>query len=123
MHSDHAETMHEHVHTHADGTTHSHAHHHHEDINDHAHHEGLHSSEQLNCAECGYAHETSREETIALLRYMIGHNTAHAAELKELAGQVQAMGEAAAAEEILQAVRDFETGSGRLSSVLAEMTK
>lgn len=123
MHLDHDETMHDHVHTHADGTTHSHAHHHHEDLPDHEHHThaNLHSGEHFNCADCGYEHDTTMEELKALLKYMVGHNTAHAEELKELAGKLQAQGETSACGQIMQAVGDFEKGNQRLSDVLTAL--
>ena len=123
MHLDHDETMHEHVHTHADGTTHSHAHPHHEDLSDHEQHThaNLHSDENYNCADCGHEHDTTMEELKALLNYMVGHNTAHAEELKELAGKLLAKDENAAAADIMLAVRDFEKANQRLSDVLAAL--
>ena len=52
---------------------------------------------------------------------MVGHNASHAQELQKLAEQVNALGETAAYEQILQAVGDFEKGNLRLSAVLASM--
>ena len=56
---------------------------------------------------------------IALMRYMVGHNTAHANELAQLAGKLKEMGENVAYEQVMQAVSDFEKGNMRLSMVLA----
>ena len=62
-----------------------------------------------------------REELIALMKYMVGHNAAHANELAQLAKQLQDMGENVAYEQVMQAVSDFEKGNMRLSTVLAAM--
>ena len=72
-------------------------------------------------ADCGHAHVSPREELIALMKYMVGHNAAHANELAQLAKQLQDMGENVAYEQVMQAVSDFEKGNMRLSTVLAAM--
>lgn len=127
MHFEHDGTLHEHEHTHEDGITHSHAHHHHTDLNDHEHHthspcsQSIHCDENLNCAECGHEHISPREELVALMKYMVGHNASHANELANLAKQLETLGETAAYEQIMLAVSDFEKGNLRLSTVLAAM--
>ena len=55
------------------------------------------------------------------MKYMVGHNAAHANELAQLAKQLQDMGENVAYEQIMLAVSDFEKGNMRLSTVLAAM--
>ena len=80
-----------------------------------------HCGENVNCADCGHAHVSPREELIALMKYMVGHNAAHANELAQLAKQLQDMGENVAYEQVMQAVSDFEKGNMRLSTVLAAM--
>lgn len=72
------------------------------------------------CAGCPSA--DPKAELIALLRYMVNHNTAHANELAQLAERLRATGETAAAEQVLTAVSDFEKGNMRLSTVLAALS-
>ena len=62
-----------------------------------------------------------KTELIALMKYMVGHNAAHANELAQLAGKLQDMGESVAYEQVMQAVSDFEKGNMRLSTVLAAL--
>lgn len=121
MHLDHEhEGAHEHVHTHADGTTHSHSHTH---DHDHAHsHPHSHGCETTNCASCGGCGEhTPREELVALMKYMVNHNAAHANELAELAKKLGDLGDKTAYEQVMLAVSDFEKGNLRLSTILAAM--
>ena len=101
---DHDETVHSHTHTHADGTTHTHDH----GCDEHA------------CAACSGCADP-KQELMALMKYMVGHNTAHANELAQLAKQLQDLGETTAYEQIMLAVSDFEKGNLRLSTVLASM--
>ena len=61
------------------------------------------------------------EELQALMQYMVNHNTAHANELAQLAEQLKKAGSAAAYEQVLAAVSDFEKGNMRLSAVLASL--
>ena len=132
MHLEHEESaVHTHEHTHADGTVHTHEHTHpHEHEHGHTHpHEhthaaagcGVHCGEGVNCAECGHEHVSPRQELIALMKYMVGHNASHANELAQLAKQLQDLGETTAYEQIMLAVSDFEKGNLRLSTVLAAM--
>lgn len=117
---DHDETIHTHTHTHADGVTHSHSHvHEHAHENEHSHsHEGC---EQGSCGSCGGCEHSPKQELMALMKYMVGHNASHANELAKLAGQLQELGETSAYEQIMLAVSDFEKGNLRLSTVLAAM--
>ena len=70
--------------------------------------------------DCGHTHEhehehshdhshtdTPREELIALMRYMVGHNVSHTNELKELAHKLAHTGDSAACAKVLDAVRDL----------------
>ena len=109
---DHDETVHTHAHTHADGVTHTHAHTHtHDHENEHTHSHD----------DCGGCEHSPKEELMALMKYMVGHNASHANELANLAKQLQEMGEMAAYDQIMLAVSDFEKGNLRLSTVLASM--
>jgi hypothetical protein len=58
---------------------------------------------------------------MALMKYMVSHNTAHANELAELAGKLNEMGDKTAYEQVMLAVSDFEKGNLRLSTVLAAL--
>jgi len=61
------------------------------------------------------------EELIALMQYMVNHNTAHANELAQLADQLKKAGSPAAYEQVMAAVSDFVKGNMRLSAVLASL--
>ena len=61
------------------------------------------------------------EELVALMKYMVGHNAAHARELADLAAQLQKAGSNTAYEQVMAAVSDFEKGNMRLSVVLASL--
>ena len=127
---------HSHSHTHAhshDGHTHSHAHDHtHSHDHDHPHdHDHLHGHDHAHdhshdCAHgCDHCHtpceHTPMEELVALMKYMVGHNAAHARELAELAEQLEKAGSHVAYEQVMAAVSDFEKGNLRLSAVLASL--
>lgn len=132
-HHDHA---HSHTHTHAhthDGVTHSHEHAHaHEHTHEHPHdHDHLHGegAEHTHSHDCGgHCHScaggcehTPMEELTALMKYMAGHNAAHAKELADLAQQLEKAGNHMAYEQVMAAVSDFEKGNLRLSAVLASL--
>ena len=137
---DHQHT-HSHEHTH-DGVTHTHEHvhaHEHDHIHphthDHLHGEGHthdHSHECGSACEsscgtgtcscgCGCGSHTPMEELMALMKYMVGHNAAHAKELADLAVQLEKAGNRMAYEQVMAAVSDFEKGNLRLGVVLASM--
>ena len=110
MHHDHEHHHHDHDHHHHD---HEHHHHHH----DHDHHDCSHD-----CGSCASAcGHTPMEELMALMKYMVGHNAAHARELAELAVQLQKAGANTAYEQVMAAVSDFEKGNMRLSVVLSSL--
>jgi len=104
-----------HTHTHADGTVHSHPH-------DHAHtHDHGHDCAD-SCDSCGGCEHTPMEELTALMKYMVGHNAAHAKELADLAAQLEKNGNHIAYEQVMAAVSDFEKGNLRLSAVLSSLS-
>ena len=128
---DHGHT-HTHEHTH-DGVAHSHEHTHvHSHEHTHPHdHDHLHADGQAHehshecasgCAGCQTpcAH-TPMEELLALMKYMVCHNAAHAKELADLAVQLEKAGSHVAYEQVMAAVSDFEKGNLRLSTVLASL--
>ncbi len=128
MHLEHEEAaVHTHEHTHADGTVHTHEHTHpHDHTHGHTHEAAgcsVHCGEGVSCADCAHEHVSPRQELIALMKYMVGHNASHANELAQLAKQLQDIGETTAYEQIMLAVSDFEKGNLRLSTVLAAMNE
>ena len=139
LHHDHVGGhAHEHSHTHThehthDGVAHTHAHEHaHQHDHEHPHqHDHLHGDGTAHahshecggsCAGCASKCEhTPMEELLALMKYMVGHNAAHAKELADLAVQLEKAGSHAAYEQVMAAVSDFEKGNLRLSAVLASL--
>ena len=93
---------------------HFHDHPHHHD-HDHPHDHSCTGT----CQGCqSHCEHTPMEELVALMKYMVGHNAAHAKELADLAQQLQKAGSPAAFEQVMAAVSDFEKGNMRLSMVL-----
>ena len=121
---DHFHT-HTHAHTH-DGHTHTHEHHH-EHSHAHHHEEGhdhYHSQEHLHDHNHDHDHPHSlepMEELLALMKYMAGHNAAHARELAELAVKLNEAGSHSAYHKVMDAVACFEQGNGMLAEVLKEL--
>ena len=112
MHDHHFHDHHHHDHDHGHCHNHDHDHHHH----DHDHECGG------NCGGgCGHCEHTPMEELMALMKYMVGHNAAHAKELADLAVQLEKAGSHAAFEQVMAAVSDFEKGNLRLTAVLASL--
>ena len=94
------------------GHHHDHEHHHHDHDHDHEHCTS-------DCGSCGCQCEhTPMDELLALMKYMVGHNAAHARELADLAKQFEIAGNHAAFEQVMAAVSDFEKGNMRLSVIL-----
>ncbi len=129
---------HDHIHTHThehthDGVTHTHEQAHtHEHGHVHPHdHDSLHAAgiphdHSHDCGgQCGGCQSTCQhtpmEELTALMKYMVGHNAAHARELAELAAQLEKAGNHTAYEQVMAAVSDFEKGNLRLSVVLQSL--
>ena len=110
---------HDHEYMHAHNIPHDHDHEHeHCHEHEHAHCDPAHCHE--GCAGCG-ANADPKAELIAVMKYMVGHNTAHANELAALAKKLQEMGDNTGFEQVMAAVSDFEKGNMRLSAVLAAM--
>ena len=117
---------HEHAHVHHHDHEHPHSHEHlhphsHEHLHDHHHHHHDHDCGG-NCGGCqGHCEHTPLEELMALMKYMVGHNAAHAKELADLAAQLEQAGSHMAYEQVMAAVSDFEKGNLRLQTVLASL--
>ena len=92
-------------HDHVGGHCHDHEH-----CHDHACHGG-----------CSHCQHTPMEELVALMKYMVGHNAAHAKELADLAAKLDQAGNHMAYEQVMAAVSDFEKGNMRLSVILASL--
>ncbi len=123
MHEEHEHTY---THTH-DGVEHTHTYHHHHDhdeaghSHDHSHedHHDEHCHDHAHCHECGGCEPM--DELKAMMKYMVGHNAAHARELAELAKELEKVGNRSAYEQVMAAVSDFEKGNLRLSATLAAL--
>ena len=87
-------------------------------------HDCGHTHDHPHTHEPEHAHDHShtaapRDELIALMRYMVGHNVSHTNELKELAHKL----DSEACAQILDAVQDYETGNQKLAASLDQLQK
>lgn len=98
-------------HDHVGGHTHEHTH-------EHTHDEACGHDCHICASQCEH---TPMEELTALMKYMVGHNAAHAKELADLAVQLDKAGNHTAYEQVMAAVSDFEKGNLRLSAVLSSL--
>ena len=120
---EHTHEGHAHSHEHCHSHDHDHAHpHEHEHLHGHDHHHDHDHDCGCTCGSCASKCEhTPMEELVALMKYMVGHNAAHAQELAELAEQLDKAGSHAAFEQVMAAVCDFEKGNMRLTAVLSAL--
>ena len=95
-----------------DGDTHSHGGHTHTHSHAHGHD---HSHEEMQ-------NGTPMDELLALMKFMVNHNDAHAQELVELAAQLNGMGKARAYHQIMDAVANFDMVNAQLDAVLKELS-
>jgi len=123
MHAHNIPHEHDHEYMHQHGIPHDHDHgHEHVHGDEHAHGEGhCHGCQGHEHGGCSGCSADPRAELIAMMKYMVGHNTAHANELAALAKKLGEMGDRTACEQVMAAVSDFEKGNMRLSAVLAAM--
>ena len=84
----------------------------------HAHGEDVHTHSH---GEAGQG--APMEELLALMKFMIGHNDAHAQELAELADRLQTAGKRRAYQRIMDAVADFDMANAQLDAVLRELSE
>ena len=91
------------------------------DPNTHSHGGITHSHSHDHSHTHGEA-DTPLEELLALMKFMISHNDAHAQELAELADQLRSMGKGRAYSRIMDAVTNFDMGNAQLSAVLEELS-
>ena len=65
--------------------------------------------------------QTTMEELVAVLGYMVSHNDAHAQEVAELAQRLQDAGKVRAYDRLMDAVSDFDVANAKLDAVLKEL--
>ena len=65
--------------------------------------------------------ETPMDEMLALMKFMVDHNDAHAQELATLADQLQEAGKKRAYQQIMDAVADFDMANATLNAVLQNL--
>ena len=90
-----------HSHAHAHGSTHDHS----------------HSKGHQHCSN-----DTPMVELLALMKYMVSHNDAHAQEMAELATKFRDAGKVGAYNRIMDAVADFDILNAKFDAVLKELT-
>ena len=61
------------------------------------------------------------DELVALMKFMVAHNEAHAQELAELAQKLEDAGNRSAYRRIMDAVVSFDMGNATLSAVLEDL--
>lgn len=90
-----------------------------------AHGEHTHHHGEAHAHDCGAGHgcqscgdRSCKDETAALLAYMLQHNEHHAAELDQMADNLLKLGMDSAAKQIKEGVADFQKGNMRLSLAL-----
>ena len=69
------------------------------------------------------AGDTPLEELLALMKFMVAHNDAHAQEVAELAMQLMDAGRRSAYDRIMDAVSDFDMANAKLAAVLAVLSE
>ncbi len=65
---------------------------------------------------------TPIDELLALMKFMVRHNDAHAQELAELAQQLQSAGKTRAYQQIMDAVSDFDMVNAKLDAVVTDLS-
>ena len=74
----------------------------------------------------GHSHDhnaTPLEELLALMKYMVTHNDAHAQELAELADQLKSAGKGRAYQKLMDAVASFDMANAQLDAVFKELNQ
>lgn len=67
--------------------------------------------------------DTPMEELLALMKYMVRHNDAHAQEMAELASKIRDAGKEHAYKKIMDAVADFDVLNAKFDAVLKELLR
>ena len=92
------------------------------DGNVHSHGGHTHSHEHSHDHSHGDMGATPMEELLALMKFMVNHNDAHAQELAELAGQLKDAGRSRAYIQIMDAVANFDMVNAQLDAVVKELS-
>ncbi|MBQ8089022.1 MAG: hypothetical protein IJ234_11495 [Clostridia bacterium] len=71
--------------------------------------------------DCSHCAQDPKEELIAVIQTMVNQNTTRANQLAMLAKRVRELGDTLSAEQVLNAVTDYEKGNMRLQAVLAAL--
>ena len=61
------------------------------------------------------------DELLALMKYMVAHNDAHAQEMADLASKIRDAGKLRAYSKIMDAVADFDILNAKFDAVLKEL--
>ena len=92
----------------------------------HSHGGGVHYHSHGHGHDHDHTHgvaDTPMEELVALVKYMVGHNTAHAEELAGLAQKLDDAGNHSAYRRIMDAVVNYDVGNATLAAVLEDLTQ
>ena len=65
---------------------------------------------------------TPLEELLAMMKYLVSHNDAHAQEVADLARELMAAGKDVVYDEIMDAVSDFDMVNAKLAAILEKLT-
>lgn len=92
-----------------------------------SHGQGFHQHAHGHDHDHGHAHShegggVPMEELVALMKYMVAHNQAHAQELCDLAQQLQDAGNRSAYRRVMDAVANYDVGNATLAAVLEDLT-
>lgn len=92
----------------------------------HIGHEGDHTHPHTHDHEHSHDHDSGsnpKEQLLALIRYMVSHNTAHTEELAGIAYQLEQAGELDACAGLREVLSDYTSGNKKLAKILAELEK
>lgn len=92
------------------GVIHSHGGHSHAHSHGHHHHDHHHGGDIA-----------PMDELLALMKYMVNHNDAHAQEMANLADQLKDLGKVRAYEKIMDAVADFDMLNAKFDAIVKEL--
>ena len=98
---------------------HGHGEHDHHHDHDHDHGGCSHGHSHEHCGSCSEGN--CKDETVALLTYMVQHNENHAKELDQMADNLNKLGMDDAARTIKEGVADFPTANMRFSLALTQV--
>ena len=103
------------------GDVHYHAHSHGADYHRHGHSHSHGHGHDHHHHDAPAADATPMDELVALMKFMVAHNEAHAQELAELAQKLEERGNRNAYRRIMDAVVSFDMGNATLSAVLEDL--